>query len=137
MGFFNEKSDSLFQTIATHNIYFTSVLLDFLMTENLSVEKLGNKSRELSNLIYKEIDNSNGQFLNAVPKRARSATVVVFKAQNNQIGNKLAEECANRGWGGLIDKEGYLTCYVSFQSSKERIYQFINLMRKFAIKPKI
>ena len=113
------------------------MLLDYFMAENLSVEKLGKKSREFSNLIYKEIDNSQGQFLNAVAKRARSATVIVFIAQHNQIGNKLAEECAKRGWGGLIDKEGYLTCYISFQSSKERIDQFINLMRKFTIKPNI
>lgn len=132
-----KDSDSLFQTIATHNIYFANVVFDELLARKWTVNEIGAHAAKVSGLLYEAIDKSGGKLVCSLPKRARSATVVVFRISDPTLGHLLNKKLAANGFTQEADARGAVHCYTGFQTTEAQVREFLSLLRTILARPSL
>lgn len=132
-----KDSDSLFQTIATHNIYFANVVFEELLARKWGVSEIGAQAVKVSSLLYEAVDKSGGKLVCSLPKRARSATIVVFRIVDPTLAHLLGKKLSANGFTQGIDSRGTVHCYTGFQTTEEQVREFLTLLRTAVATPSL
>ncbi|HHU51688.1 MAG TPA: 3-phosphoserine/phosphohydroxythreonine transaminase [Firmicutes bacterium] len=94
------KSDSLYNTPPSFNIYLLNLVLKWL-ENNGGLEEMAKKNQEKAGLIYEEIDDSAGYYRGHAEAGSRSLMNITFRLPNEELEKKFIAESTEKGLIGL------------------------------------
>ena len=94
------KSDSLYNTPPSFNIYLLNLVLKWL-ENNGGLEEMAKKNQEKAGLIYEEIDDSAGYYRGHAEAGSRSLMNITFRLPNKELEKKFIAESTEKGLIGL------------------------------------
>jgi len=94
------KENSLYNTPPTFGIYTMSLVLQWIL-DNGGLEGIEKINRAKADLVYKEIDNSNGYYRGTVDAASRSIMNITFRLGSEELEEKFIKEGKAAGFVGL------------------------------------
>ena len=94
------KEGSVYDTPPTFAIWVVNLVCKWIQAEG-GVAQMDQRARVRADLIYNQIDNSGGFYINSIPKKARSRMNVVFTLEESALTDLFAAEAAKAGLKNL------------------------------------
>jgi phosphoserine aminotransferase len=93
-------NDSLYNTPNTFGIYIIGLVTKWLLNIG-GLDKMYETNKKKAELLYKEIDESNGFYKGHAEKESRSLMNVTFNLGTDELEKKLIDEATKAGFNGL------------------------------------
>lgn len=132
-----KANDSLYQTIATHNVYFVHLLLNHLTKNKIDLASIEASTRQKAAKLYDVIDKSAGFYVQNGPKTARSINQISFRLANPNLYKKLIEEIKSNGLEASETPCGIVSVIVNYQTSDATVSKLVSILEKFVQKAKL
>lgn len=94
------ESNSLYNTPPVYSIYMVNLVLKWIK-ENGGLDAMEIRNRDKANLIYNQVDESEGFYYGTVDKGSRSIMNITFRLKDEELEKKFIKESAEQGFVGL------------------------------------
>lgn len=88
------KNNSMYNTPPTFGIYVVNLVAKWLLDEVGGLEKIHDRNRRKSSMLYDVLDNSNGFYKGHAADDSRSMMNVTFQLPNDELTSSFIEESA-------------------------------------------
>lgn len=126
------KTNSLYNTPPTAAVYMTGLVCDWI-ERNGGLEGMKQRAEEKAQLIYDEIDGSEGFYTGHAKSDSRSNMNVTFNLPSEELEKSFLNEAKAAGFVGLNGHRSVGGCRASIYNAvpKEHVQKLIEFMKEF------
>ncbi|AOM82459.1 3-phosphoserine/phosphohydroxythreonine transaminase [Salisediminibacterium beveridgei] len=128
----HDKANSLYNTPPTSAIYMTGLVCDWI-EKNGGLKGMKQRAEEKAQLIYDEIDGSEGFYTGHADTASRSNMNVTFNLPSEELEKSFLAKAKAEGFVGLNGHRSVGGCRASIYNAvpKEHVEKLISFMKEF------